>query len=285
MEVTWLLHQLGVSHLLHRNLTLEETRDLKRRRRDFQRKWHPDKTVDAADVLSRTALLQRFNAAWELLEPRLAPEPIPRDVGVTRGSQHSFSDPVSSSSGKGSPYQYPWEFRDMGSPTQPTDFRSTFRSSRGRNHASSSDPSQSAHGQTGNTGNKMPWNTTERPHGKTRNKMPSPAKDGRRASNDVRSSRSPIGDHNIVARTCCPLAPHCSNFDKKYGKKGEDKQLEYRYLYAAQAHCLRCMKYYFDQEAVNPRCRSENKNARDWAMLYNTSIPDDLEAWLASQGM
>ena len=149
--------------------------------------------------------------------------------------------------------------------------------------ASSSGPSQSAHGPTGNT---MPWNTAEGAPGETsRNKMPTPGNDGRMISNDARSSRSPLRDHNVVTRTCCPLAPHCDKFAKKYGRKDEKKQLEYRYLFAAHHHCLRCMQYYCDQEDVNPHCKSENKNARDWAELYNKIIPRALEVWLANRGL
>ena len=101
---------------------------------------------------------------------------------------------------------------------------------------------------------------------------------------DARSSRSPLRDHNVVTRTCCPLAPHCDKFAKKYGRKDEKKQLEYRYLFAAHHHCLRCMQYYCDQEDVNPHCKSENKNARDWAELYNKIIPRALEVWLSVAG-
>lgn len=114
MEVNWLLRQLDVSHLLGRNLTLEESRDLRRRRRDFQRKWHPDKTVDEADAISRTVLLQRFNAAWELLTPRLTPEPVPMEVPVSEGLRQSppyaraqpYANPGSSSGPTQSPPRY-----------------------------------------------------------------------------------------------------------------------------------------------------------------------------------
>lgn len=274
MEVNWLLRQLDVSHLLGRNLTLEESRDLRRRRRDFQRKWHPDKTVDEADAISRTVLLQRFNAAWELLTPRLTPEPVPMEVPVSEGLRQSppyaraqpYANPGSSSGPTQSPPRYPWEFRN------------TVGSSTGANPASSSGPSQSAHGPTRNTAEGATGHTS-------RNKMPTPGNDGRTASNDTRSARSPLRDHNVVTRTCCPLAPHCDKFDRKYGRKNEKKQLEYRYLFAAQHHCLRCMQYYCDQEDVNPHCKSENKNARDWAELYNKIIPRTLEVWLTNRGL
>eukprot|EP00435_Cladocopium_sp_Y103_P041865 s2112_g11.t1 len=94
----------------------------------------------------------------------------------------------------------------------------------------------------------------------------------------------------------CQRAPHCRDFESKHPlrsnkkKKGVAPQRrdEYCFLYAAQAHCLQCLRYYAALENFNVLCFSNSKTAREWAMTDENDeltvlIPDHVEQWLVSQ--
>ena len=73
-----------------------------------------------------------------------------------------------------------------------------------------------------------------------------------------RSSSSTDGD---LATTPCSEAPHFPRRD--LSKLTDEKRLQYRFLYAAEAHCLQCLRHLVHQ--VDPLCVSCDKNAREWA--------------------
>ena len=97
--------------------------------------------------------------------------------------------------------------------------------------------------------------------------------------------------------TPCRDAPHCKDFDEKYPlelviwkkrKKTitEDRRMEYKFLFAAEAHCLRCLKYYAAQPDFDVNCESCGKNARDWADSNTTyNIPTEIDAWLREKNL
>ena len=97
--------------------------------------------------------------------------------------------------------------------------------------------------------------------------------------------------------TPCRNAPHCKDFDEHYplghvtGRRRkktitEDKRIEYKFLFAAEAHCLKCLKYYAAQPGFDVNCESCGKNARDWADSNTTyNIPRELDAWLRDKNL
>ena len=94
----------------------------------------------------------------------------------------------------------------------------------------------------------------------------------------------------------CSKEPHCDDFDERYalgatmgGKKrklDEGRRMEYKFLFAAQDHCLRCLKYYASRPGLDIHCQSCGQNARGWAEAHTSrNIPKELEAWLRENGM
>ena len=97
--------------------------------------------------------------------------------------------------------------------------------------------------------------------------------------------------------TLCRDAPHCDDFDEHYPlghgiakkrKKAitEERRMEYKFLFAAEAHCLRCLNYYAAQPDFDVNCQSCGKNARGWADSNTTeNIPTDIDAWLRDRNL
>ena len=89
-----------------------------------------------------------------------------------------------------------------------------------------------------------------------------------------------------VKASPCEDAPHCARFVKKHGARSETRQLEYKLLYAAQAHCLRCLEHLASLPDLNLQCHSQQRSAWDWAhsstdgKSEHTSIPGDIHRWL-----
>jgi len=66
----------------------------------------------------------------------------------------------------------------------------------------------------------------------------------------------------------CSAAPHCPIFDTKHKKKQKmtpERKEEYEYLYAGQAHCLQCLKYYRSLANFDLNCTSSSKGVSQWA--------------------
>ena len=88
----------------------------------------------------------------------------------------------------------------------------------------------------------------------------------------------------------CSAAPHCPELDTKHKKKRKmtpERQEEYEYLYAGQAHCLQCLKYYRSLANFDLHCASSSKGVRQWAQTdedgkVTRQIPSEIEDWLSS---
>ena len=88
----------------------------------------------------------------------------------------------------------------------------------------------------------------------------------------------------------CSAAPHCPELDTKHKKKRKmtpERQEEYEYLYAGQAHCLQCLKYYRSLANFDLHCTSSSKGVRQWAQTDEDGkvarqIPSEIEDWLSS---
>ena len=63
----------------------------------------------------------------------------------------------------------------------------------------------------------------------------------------------------------CSDEPHCKNWKKRHGHLAEERQLEYKFLYAASAGCVQCMQCYASLPDFNVDCESTEMNAREWA--------------------
>ena len=66
----------------------------------------------------------------------------------------------------------------------------------------------------------------------------------------------------------CSAAPHCPEFDTKHKKKQKmtpERKEQYEYLYAGQAHCLQCLKYYRSLANFDLNCTSSSKGVSQWA--------------------
>ena len=94
------------------------------------------------------------------------------------------------------------------------------------------------------------------------------------------------------AATPCPQTPHCDGFDRRFRGRSNTKALEYKFLYSAQAHCVRCMDFYAKQPGLDKHCKSTGKDARQWAessqgpgRRTKEHIPDDVEQWLQLNGL
>ena len=90
----------------------------------------------------------------------------------------------------------------------------------------------------------------------------------------------------------CDQAPHCAGFDHKHGGLPTEKQLQYKFLYAAQGHCVACMRHYAQRPGFDKSCISCGKNARQWAQSAVSGrkqkkvvIPADVEDWLRSNDL
>ena len=96
---------------------------------------------------------------------------------------------------------------------------------------------------------------------------------------------------------CCH-APHCDDFDRRYfvgrsfgAKKRKRemtkrKQMQYKFLFAAEAHCLQCLKFYAAQPGFDLHCRSCDVNARDWAeSKQGHRMSEELDEWLGDHGL
>lgn len=103
----------------------------------------------------------------------------------------------------------------------------------------------------------------------------------RQPEGDAAASAS-SGDTGIFAP--CSGAPHCGTWESRHGRLAEGKQMEYLFLYAAEAHCLPCLQFYAPR--VNVHCKSCRKNARAWAEQRKDQVlPPELDAWLSSVGL
>ena len=109
------------------------------------------------------------------------------------------------------------------------------------------------------------------------------------SESSVRSdSASSIKDYEKLEQ--CSAAPHCPEFDTKHKKKRKmtpERQEEYEYLYAGQAHCLQCLKYYRSLANFDLNCTSSSKGVRQWAQTdedgkMTRQIPSQIEDWLSS---
>ena len=88
----------------------------------------------------------------------------------------------------------------------------------------------------------------------------------------------------------CSAAPHCPEFDTKHKKKQKmtpERKEEYEYLYAGQAHCVQCLKYYRSLANFDLNCTSSSKGVRQWAQTdedgkMTRQIPSQIEDWLSS---
>ena len=88
----------------------------------------------------------------------------------------------------------------------------------------------------------------------------------------------------------CSAAPHCAELDTKHKKKLKmtpERQEEYEYLYAGQAHCLQCLKYYRSLANFALNCTSSSKGVRQWTQTdedgkMTRQIPSQIEDWLSS---
>lgn len=101
---------------------------------------------------------------------------------------------------------------------------------------------------------------------------------------------------SIEQLTVCDDAPH-GDYEQNHGwnakkkkKRGreltEEREMEYKFLYAAEAHCLQCLQYYASQPGFDLSCTSSGKGAREWASAKNDGIfPIELEMWLRSNDM
>lgn len=96
----------------------------------------------------------------------------------------------------------------------------------------------------------------------------------------------------------CRHAPHCDDFDRRYvvgtcvgGKRRKRevapwKQTEYKFLFAAEAHCLQCMQFYAAQPGFDLHCRSCDLNAREWAESNKClRMSEELDQWLSDRGL
>lgn len=72
-DVIWLLQVLRCEKTRWQEVTFEEYKWLKIRRKQFLRKKHPDKARDDSAKFECTKLNQRFNNAWDELNKRLPP--------------------------------------------------------------------------------------------------------------------------------------------------------------------------------------------------------------------
>ena len=112
------------------------------------------------------------------------------------------------------------------------------------------------------------------PHGETRNKMPSPANDGTRASN-----ASDNWDEQGASR--CAAWPHGCNLTQTIKRKGEVRAQEYVFLYACSQHCRTCAYFLLREVGVSIDCKSTGKDGRMWASKGKGSQEqvDFIEFW------
>ena len=91
----------------------------------------------------------------------------------------------------------------------------------------------------------------------------------------------------------CSAAPHGPELDTKHKKKQKmtpERQEEYEYLYAGQAHCLQCLNYFGSLANFDLNCVSSLKGVRQWAQTdedgkMTRQIPSQIENWLSSRNL
>lgn len=87
----------------------------------------------------------------------------------------------------------------------------------------------------------------------------------------------------------CSRAPHSKNWNKQLKtdrlKNNATKQIQYLFLYAAEKHCVQCMRWYVENYHVDTEAISCAKNARGWAEESGEPVPADVEVFLQSIGL
>ena len=92
----------------------------------------------------------------------------------------------------------------------------------------------------------------------------------------------------------CPEAPHTEFWkttekNLRRRKQGNDKALEYLYLFAAEDWCVQCMSYYVNDKVVNPACTSQGRTACEYAMATakkrRISMPSEVHDLLSAYGL
>ena len=123
-----------------------------------------------------------------------------------------------------------------------------------------------------------PPRSNSRPFGaaKARPRPPSSSTDhGGNAHPSSASSTDPFS---------CPSAPHCKGWERKHAGLDEVRSLEYKFLYAASAGCLQCMRYYAGLPNFDVRCVSSQMNARGWAAQANV-LTQEMDDFLRHLGL
>ena len=87
----------------------------------------------------------------------------------------------------------------------------------------------------------------------------------------------------------CDKAPHAPNWRKQLErerlKNNSTKQIEYLFLYAAEMHCVECMRWYMEKYHVDTDAVSCKMNARGWAEKDGNAPPADVHTFLQSIGL
>ena len=80
------------------------------------------------------------------------------------------------------------------------------------------------------------------------------------------SEDSAQGARDLAERSSpCAQQPHCRHREGKRRRLDSKRDLEYLFLHAASAGCVRCMRYYARDPDLDVRCESSGMNARGWA--------------------
>ena len=132
---------------------------------------------------------------------------------------------------------------------------------------------------------KLPNTSSHAPEGRSH------AARGNSQSSDQSDSATSIQANEKVEP--CSGAPHGPQPDTNHKKKRKmtpERQEEYEYLYAGQAHCLQCLKYFGSLANFNLKCVSSAKGVRQWAETdeggkMTRQIPSQIENWLSSHNL
>ena len=283
-EIIWMLHILELSPQYFQRNTLweDEVNLVKVKRKQYLLKMHPDKQKGLSEGRRNelNAHIQRFNNAWDRWEshlqtvrqnvrPASSPGSTGGGAGSSQGASGGFASGYSGSQ---------WTSGPSGaSTTGPSSAQSSQRASAGFSPGSTGGGAASSQGAWAGFASECTGDGAGSSQGAS----------GGFASGSQWTS-GPSGASTTgpsAAQTPCPESPHCADFARKHRKKDVSKQLEYRFLYAAQAHCRRCLNYYGSMPNFNVRCHSSRMTAWDWAhtAVDGTPLatsPLELHRWL-----
>ena len=261
-EVRWLLNALGCHTDRVEDLSEEEFRFiLKPRRQLVVTAVHPDKQQgDEKKIRLATEKTKRLNAAWEKILQRIP------STYRTVGQKVSARLTEAALNANVNAWDRGWRVDDfLGREWAEQDSRDAGEAGgnaeTGADSASAGDRAGAAETGAAASGSSGP---------------------------DARNPGEAAGSDDGL----CDQAPHCAEFDRKHGGLPTEKQLQYKFLYAAQGHCVACMRAYAQRPGFDKSCISCGKNARQWAQSSVSGrkqkkvvIPADVEDWLRSNDL